>query len=125
MIKGPDYSLDEPFENLAKSILSEYGTPEEIKTLPYEVIYRALTFSDQTKVITPEHPTIKLTDIVGPYTVCDEDKTFLCKVNLHSGYFGQSFPELDLIYKLKPLSFLYITYLDKNGLLREIQVLRK
>lgn len=123
-VEGPDYTLDPPFDQIAKRLLAEVGSQQLIEQIPYELLFQIMTHPDESHFISAKKPSLKLSNIIGPYQVYDVDRSFLCTVNLHRGYFGTTLPEIDYIRKLPDLSLLYVNYVDSDGLMRDIQLIK-
>lgn len=124
-IDAPEFRLDPPFDKIASALLSELGSEEAIKALPYDVLFRIMSHSDETHFISSRKPGVRLTGIVGPYSVYDADRSFLCTVNLHRGFFGGTLPEIDYVRRLPDFTVLYVSYTDSDGLVRDVQLIKR
>ena len=124
-LNGPDYTFDTPFDQIAQSLLADLGSQAAVESLPYSVLFKVMAHPDETHFISPSKPTIKLSNIVGPYSVYDEDRCFLCTVNLHSGFFGATLPEISFIRNIPDWTYLYVSYLDSDGIMRDIQLIKQ
>lgn len=123
-LTGIDYILEPPFDQIARTLLQELGSEKKVRELPYDVLFKVMAHPDETHFISGTKPSIKLSSIVGPYTVYDESRSFLCTVNLHKGFFGATLPEIDYIRKVPDLTTLFVSYVDSDNLVRDIQLIK-
>lgn len=121
---GIDYYGDPKLKSIIEYIGIELGSIKKAESLPYEVIYRVISHTDSTHFITSLDSIIKLVDIVGPYSVYAEDRSFLYTMNLHSGSFGETLIEQDYLFKVPNLSSLFVTYLNTQNTIRNIQLIK-
>lgn len=123
-IFGSDFILEEPFSSIAKNMLDELGA-DQIKKLPFEVVRKVMTHQDETHFISDVFPGIVLENITGSYTIYDQDRSFLCRVNLHQGVFGNTIPERNYILLMNQYDVIYVSYVDLTGNLRDIQLIKR
>lgn len=118
------FKLVPPFDTIALRLLEDLGSVEAIEQLPYELLYKAMASGDSTHFVTRAQPLIRLDGIRGPYTVYDDDMAWLYTMNLHNGYFGATFPEIDYVSRLEEGSVFHVQFVTGDDELRSLLVIK-
>lgn len=127
-VSGNGFTVRSDYVNSINNLFKDVGGLAAIKsTVPQEVFAKAINHFDVNVFVANGDLIggIDLPGIVGPYKVYTEDMIHLCTVKLHKGVFGTTFEEIAYFSKLPLWSILYVSYIDIDSTMRNIQIIKK
>lgn len=124
MFQGPDYSIEDQFKIVLDKVLSEIPDKTYLKELPLSIINKIIAHTDKTHFVFDYNCELNIPDVAGPYTVYDESRVFLFRVNLHSSTFGETLVEKAYINVMRPGESIYLNYVTADNEIRDIQIMK-
>jgi len=124
MLQGPDYYVEDTFKLVIDKLLSEIPDKSYIANLPFDTLYKIINHADKTHFVTVNDSELNIPDIIGPYSLYDENRLFLCRINLHSNIFGETLVEKAYIDTMSFGQVLYLSYVSSDNEVRDIQVMK-